>query len=467
MQAKLAIAFGIIMALWIAFMVYQHFDKEEDTQAHIQADYSRMTEGAQKVAQSGLALMGMAIKNYHRDKSHYPAALGELYPDYIQDKGFIDEVDWQYTPAEKGFRLAKTVDTRTAYIDNTNMSPRIEGQAVKVASRQSNQSSTQTQQSPRRQNASTDRRMDTPQYARLEPSKEREYSEKDLQKMKEKLIQELLSGKLSGSYKLTEDETMPMPVNFSAGKAEELPGHIGDKFLAWKSADGSLGFGNVMYPNLERNLAYQNGEWFRTEQPPVPADSPSDAKDGAPAVPTRKNVTEKYGKTYLTWKDKSGRIGFGNVMYPELHNYLVYQNGKWASSRLSSTEAGNTAWQKPPVSAQYDPDRIIEKFEGTYLSWKNQDGTIGFGNVMYPRSAGYSVYQNGQWLKPDEEASRTNESALTLPGIHDSPFSHASLVEKYKNSLYIWEGPAGTLGFGNVDYPAKDAVPISVSGETP
>lgn len=464
MQAKLGIAFGILLVIWVAFMTYRHFQQEEDTEAYVQDNYSRMTEAAQQTPVAGLPIMGMAIKNYHQDKNKYPATLGELFPDYIQDKSFIEEVPWQYATDQKGFRLAKTIGTRTAYVDHANLSPRMEGgKKVQVASSRKDKPAGQSERTSSARNTSAGRSAPT-SYARLEPSEEREYSKDDLQKMKEKLIQELLSGKLShGSYDLTESETMPMPAYFSAGKADALTANLGDQYLAWKGPNGALGFGNVMYPNLEQNLAYQSGEWFRTEQPPVSEETGNRPLDSA--LP--EDITNKYGNTYLTWKDQNGRIGFGNVMYPEFQNYRVYQNGRWAGNKPPGTKLSESddTWP-PPTGMRYDPDRIVEKVDGTYLSWKNKDGSIGFGNVMYPRSRDLFIYQHGQWLQAKTEPPDTDTNDLADRGEYATSLGHANLVDKYKNSLYIWEGPAGTLGFGNVDYPQNDAVPLSHTSGT-
>jgi hypothetical protein len=462
MQAKIAIAFGVILALWIGFMTYRHFQKGTDDKVYIEKTFSQMTDAAKKIPKAGLAYMGMAIKNYQREKNKYPAKLIDLWPDYIQDKSFIEAVDWKYTPAEKNFRLSKTVDFKTAYIDN-NLSPRSEKKAVQVASRESAHSTTATGASASGKVPSDGKKaIDGTRYARLEPSKEREYNKAELKKMREKLIQDLLSGNLSRTdYQMAtlEKPELAGPVYTVEGAAGKLPVDTDKKYLAWKSADGALGFGNIMYPDLERNLAYRNGQWFRAKYPE--AQLSDDGSDDVEPL-GEQSLTQKYGKTYLAWKNPNGALGFGNVMYPKSRRHLIYQDGRWTNVRL--TDEGQYVETAASDILDTTPETLARKHGGAFLTWKRTDGTIGFGNVMYPETSTYNVYAHGQWLDTSQnplQETTAGQTASSSGKPQTENTGHADLVEKYSNSLYLWENPSGALGFGNVNYPDKNAVPVS------
>src|SRR6056297_3275920 len=107
MQTKIAIAFAVAVVLGVAFMVYRHVTKEEKKEAYVEKTFSQMTEAAQKSPKAGLSYMGMAIKKYHREHQKYPEQLALLYPEYIKDKGFIEEVDWEYQAQKDNFVLSK------------------------------------------------------------------------------------------------------------------------------------------------------------------------------------------------------------------------------------------------------------------------------------------------------------------------------------------------------------------------
>lgn len=69
--------------------------------------------------------------------------------------------------------------------------------------------------------------------------------------------------------------------------------------------------------------------------------------------------------------------------------------------------------QKPPMSRkstfhELEPVSIEELSEeehflhhvrGSVLVWKNNDGTLGFGNVQYPTSEKMTIYDQGEWVK--------------------------------------------------------------------
>ncbi len=457
MQAKIAIAFGVVVALFIGFMTYRHFQQKESNRAYKEDTYSRMTEMAQKSSEAGLAYMGMAIKNYQREKNEYPPELAALYPDYIQDKSFIEEVAWEYTPGEKNFRLAKTINRQTAYIDN-NLSPRSEKKEVQVAARQNKSSSSARQHQAAGAQEKTDRSQ---RYARLQPSEERQYSQEELSRMREKLLKDLTSGKLSQDnygWSVFAEPKRTGPIYTVAEGTGNLPGGLGDHYLAWKNQDGTIGFGNVMYPDLHQNSAYQEGRWFRAKHPQTEASS-NLPEDYPTASKANEELAGKYGNQYLTWKDSRGSLGFGNIMYPEERSHLVYTNGSWITPPAEAPETIKMDGQNLLTqNVSNNPDTIAAKHGQTYLTWKSPNGAIGFGNVMYPQAQRYSVYQNGQWL---ETESGTTASGEKMPGEEQASISYNDLWKKYENRFYVWQSPSGALGFGNINYPDQNAGPLS------
>jgi len=129
MQKKYIIVVSVVIALWVVFMVYRHVQGKRDTEEYRAKEYSRITHTAKKSPRAGLTQMGGALQRYHEEKHAYPSSLNDLYPKYVANKSFIDEIDWYYEPRVDNFSLSKAVIRENkrviAFVDK-GLKPRVE-----------------------------------------------------------------------------------------------------------------------------------------------------------------------------------------------------------------------------------------------------------------------------------------------------------------------------------------------------
>jgi hypothetical protein len=114
-------------------------------------------------------------------------------------------------------------------------------------------------------------------------------------------------------------------------------------------------------------------------------------------------IDPKLGSAYLVWKDENGRLGFGNVDYPSSYKLSVYSGGMYQNIR-QPTPLERTSRLTEIADKGKSKDEIASSIGKQVLVWRNKDGTLGFGNVDYPKGHDVShVNVNGQW----EETRKT------------------------------------------------------------
>ena len=108
-------------------------------------------------------------------------------------------------------------------------------------------------------------------------------------------------------------------------------------------------------------------------------------------------IDPRIGSAYLVWKDEKGRLGFGNVDYPSSYRLSVYSNGMYQNIKRSErSEQGSDFTRR--MNQEKSKDEIASDISKQTLVWKNKDGTLGFGNVDYPKGDEVShVNVNGVW----------------------------------------------------------------------
>ena len=121
---------------------------------------------------------------------------------------------------------------------------------------------------------------------------------------------------------------------------------------------------------------------------------------GAVAVAPKsaETVASELGSKYFVWKDEQV-LGFGNVGYPARTRVSVYQSDGWVNIERPAppAEAGKGEEYKTEEGKSAE---VAPELSTRYLVWKDQDGTIGFGNVEYPETKNIShVHVSGSWEK--------------------------------------------------------------------
>lgn len=136
MKKKYIIIFIVCILIGVGFSVYRNRSKEDDTLKRNESEYSRITEIAKKSPKAGLSEMGRLLEKYYAEKHKYPPKLLDLYPEYLANKSLIEEVEWEYMPGKDDFLLKKAVviagQRMIASIDR-NLRPK-SGEVMMVAS---------------------------------------------------------------------------------------------------------------------------------------------------------------------------------------------------------------------------------------------------------------------------------------------------------------------------------------------
>ncbi|RJP75519.1 MAG: hypothetical protein C4522_21105 [Desulfobacteraceae bacterium] len=98
------------------------------------------------------------------------------------------------------------------------------------------------------------------------------------------------------------------------------------------------------------------------------------------------------------------------------------------------------------------------------LVWRDKNGVLGFGNVIYPHSRNLTIYQDGSWIniKNPEPREPLADTAPSSPGPKKEA---ASMATEYSGKYLVWKDKKGNIGYGNVQYPPIDNIAyICVNG---
>ncbi len=276
----------------------------EETQRVSSEAYNKLTEVAHKVPRAGLPQMGAALKKYYKKNYKYPAQLSELYPEFIPNKNFLDDLDWYYEPRGDNFFLSKSITRGSkqlvASIDK-NLKPRM-GTGDLVAS-----------------------------VSKPKPAEIQEASAPTLALAPLKTIQPIEPLNLGDEDK---ESLIAQPEIVSMVEGEighGVTSTVSRKFLVWRDKNGVLGFGNVIYPNTQTITIYKDGNWVNIKKP-LPKKATTTVPETTPDKKGKRaeKVASDYSRKYLVWKDKKGNIGVGNVQYPGIENIShICVNGNW------------------------------------------------------------------------------------------------------------------------------------------
>jgi hypothetical protein len=447
MKKKYAIAVIIAVLLSGGFMFYRHHKHSDDGVAYRQKMNSQLTEMAKKSPRAGLSHVGEALMAYYKANNGYPSKLMELYPDYIDNKSLLEEVDWYYQPKGGDFYLSKTIvvggKRMVASIDNSLRPKADKGIMVASPTPPPAKAGTETlRPESRKALISDETRLAMARQNFLNALQEGRFSvtsvsppERDEEKLFHKMMPEVLSA---------DDQ------DGSSGLSRDL----GQKYLVWKGAGGELGFSNTQYPDTERLSVFVFGRWYHLKLPPELALGPEPAGSKREKGPRRiETMVAGLDRGLLVWKDDLGIMGFGNVQYPDHDLRSVFSSDEWVpvEKRPVSAATGSPVQEKAKDSTA----QVAARFAKNHLVWKGEDGTIGFGNLQYPEKNIDAVLQNDQWVQvkkqaplsvqninhgKDKERSKEKAAARNLDSILSSRY-------------LVWKTEYGTLGFGNLQYP--------------
>ena len=461
MQKKYIIVVSIVIVLWCAFMGYRHFKRKEDTDAYRQKANKQITEIAKKSPRAGLVLIGRAIERYYKENNAYPSSLQELCPKYLANKSVIEQLDLHYEPTSDDFFLSTTfiLDNRriVAHIDK-DLRPQTETGvmvATPTAIPKAKEVKKPDELAPQKPEPSAQtrlalagerflktlrqRQMDVTSVSLLERNEARIISTVQPEIV---LISEPETGsgvefELSYRYLVWKDKNgvlgfgniqypdahrlsicaigrwynvkIPLPkgeetvdTETETAKRKKDPEMIAASldrhYLVWKDKHGTLGFGNLQYPERDPVSAFQTDGWISMERPPLAIETGLDEDHGLQKGKSREKIASDLSTRYLVWKDQHGTLCFGNVQYPERDPVSAFQTDGWISMERPPLAIETGLDEDHGLQKGKSREKIASDLSTRYLVWKDKHGTLGFGNVQYPEISNTShIHVNGSW----------------------------------------------------------------------
>ena len=462
MKKQYIIIVVIVVVLWSGFMIYRHQKKKQDNNAYTQKAYNQVTEVAKKSPRAGLAQVGMALNKYYEKNNAYPSALNELVPEYLANKSLIEEIDWYYEPRGDDFFLSKTLilgNKRIVASVDKALRPQAETgvmvaaptvlpkameikrpeELIEVGPQGAEPPAKSRLALAREQFLKTlrQRRMDVTSVSRPERDEARIISivqpeiisiseaEKgsgvEFELSRNYLVWKERNGVLGFSntqYPVVDRLSIcaigmwynikvplpqaqgPMDAETQIGTRRKGPDMIAAtlnrRHLVWKDEMGVLGFGNVQYPERAPVSVFQTEDWISIERPHLSTETAVKEDHGVQDGKSRETIASEFGTRYLVWKNKNGNLGFGNVQYPERGSVSVFQTDDWVSMAHPST--GTDAVENYSFQKGKSREAIVSELSTRYLVWKDKNGTLGFGNLLYPEVSDTShIHINGSW----------------------------------------------------------------------
>jgi hypothetical protein len=260
---NLFIVLVVVVVLGAGSMGYHYFKNEKDVKVHQENTFRQLTEAAKKSPRAGLDSMARAIKQYQLENKSYPSNINALYPKYISDKSFIDEIDWDYKQQGDNFILSKRTtfgnqmrvasinksltirlgtDTMFAMVDQKPAAAPTAGAAVKPSKPAT------VKETP----VIAAAKIPKPQLPLgLLPEGDKPLVAKKPEEMVPPPEEKEAAGEKIITYT-------------SQTEIEIIASGLSSEFLVWKNRDGSVGFGNIQYPETDHiDYINVNGTWYK------------------------------------------------------------------------------------------------------------------------------------------------------------------------------------------------------------
>ncbi len=371
MNKKIVIVLVLVVTGAAIFLFFRNTKKDETNKLIGQEAFTKLTDISKKVPQAGLTQMGFAIKQYQEKKGSYPEKLADLYPDYIPNKGFIDEINWHYESKGNDFLLSKTIakgsEQIVASVDKA-LIPKLSGEMMVAAAPK--------KEAPPKPEIKL---PELPEIKPLLPPAPTAAEAAPDEQIVDTLIEQL-------EILAVEDGQIK----------EGMPEDIGKTVLVWKDEKGTLGFGNIVYPETRQLSIYKNNKWIKIKRPAPKV--PEEVTSAGVVVPGQ--ASDEAGN-YWIWQDDKGQRGYGNMELPGGKNIKIFNNKEWIDLKEIQSELPSITQVSGPAEPKRLPAEIAAEYSNRYFVWKDKKGNLGYGNIQYPGEHEIdSICVDGNWQKP-------------------------------------------------------------------
>ncbi len=240
---KIVVILVIIAVLGGGIYLIQNKKEKKALAVHHNKRFKQIIEDAKKSRLAGLSDMRLALKRYHQKTGQYPKDLMELCPEFIPDKSFITELNWQYTPAKGTYSIKRSTKGSDVYVSF--------GPDSKVKTEK------ETASKPVRAIASVDR-------SKIQTQKKTGIKNKinTIELPKPVSIMKPASAVKKPKY---EPEFTIIKKELSDHE-KFLHSFSRSKLYIWKSSDGIIGFSDIQYPDEKQLLIYKENNWIEYQE---------------------------------------------------------------------------------------------------------------------------------------------------------------------------------------------------------
>ncbi len=434
-------------------MGFRHHKQKNDLNEHFEKEYRRITDMAKKSPRAGFAHMGRALNKYYGANKKYPEDLMSLYPEFMPSKTLIEEIDWVYRPGTDNFYLSKTVVRNNrqlvASIDK-NLKTTIAADTVMLASRKGSSGE-----------GGEDGDSDEGGTWVAIIDQEGLSSQPIVIELTPPTIPQETGRETLGQQRRIDNRKLI--ITDAESRENRLEKKASRKYLVWKDAQGNIGISNVEYPNQKHKIIFRDGKWYDVKDSNLKIAIRSGSGEDQSADSTDMDLVSNRGR-YLTWKAPDGSLGIGNVQYPDTDQQVVFRQGKWEKMDRPAIKTPLPIPSFDQIGKQdQSQDAGLATLSRRNLTWKRSDGSIGFGNVAYPIASDFKIYTREGWMRM--KASLKPEPAPAITDEQYGPRNKDEIASKFGRKHLIWKSKTGELGFGNVQYPDKEAVDGVHSGD--
>jgi hypothetical protein len=330
---KYLIVIVVTVVAAAGFFILKNQKNEKRLRTHRSQQYNRMIEVANKSPMAGLNHMGRALNEYKEEMGAYPAELAALYPKYIPVEAFIDEIQWYYEPRDDDFYLRKTYKTKNNKVLTAAIGSDLMLQQASMVTSIDKPKQTSAPTATKFVTKKPEARITLVSETRPRPIMETDAtglhsSRRQTTGPKPGIPQESLSPQKSSPYEPKLVSTAQL------SEAEQFVERVKGNFLVWKKEDGTLGFGNVQYPNSEEMIIYDKGEWIQIRQlSPILETKTETQQARVEKKATVDRLAAAYSSRFLVWKDPEGTVCLSNVQYPNSQDIQIHVEGSWQFAR--------------------------------------------------------------------------------------------------------------------------------------
>ncbi len=131
----------------------------------------------------------------------------------------------------------------------------------------------------------------------------------------------------------------------------------------------------------------------------------SDAKPkSSPVKPDAEPSTEK-PEERMTVASTTMSSPIANPVVPEQKTepHQTVDASQNLQDNLESSKPEAESFKTHQVS---EKRRFIKRLKGGFLVWKNEDGSLGFGNIQYPLNEDLTIFDGGEWVEMSRRKPR-------------------------------------------------------------